>query len=200
MGDLRPMPLFNVLYKVAYNVFANRLKGVLNDVISDSQSGFIRGWLITDNVMVSFEILHYLKRKTKGRNGYMTLKLDMSKGYDRVDWPFLCASLAAMGFGDHWIRLVDCFFRTVRYKIWCGGKEVGPIVSGIGIRQASEREASYVMDLLEKFEGASGQKVNSAMSYVFFSPNYLESTKISICKMMGIQKVGRIVSIWDYQV
>lgn len=44
---------------------------------------------ITDNIMVSYEGIHYLKRKRKGNDGYMTLKIDMSKVYDRIEWDLL---------------------------------------------------------------------------------------------------------------
>lgn len=45
-------------------VLANRLKVVLGNLVSDTQSAFIPERLISDNIMVSFEVMHYLKRKT----------------------------------------------------------------------------------------------------------------------------------------
>uniref|UniRef100_A0A803PMN5 RNase H type-1 domain-containing protein n=1 Tax=Cannabis sativa TaxID=3483 RepID=A0A803PMN5_CANSA len=63
MQDLRPIALCNVLYKVVTKVMTNRMKPFMDTIVSDSQSAFIPGRLISDNVMVSFEILHYLRRK-----------------------------------------------------------------------------------------------------------------------------------------
>jgi len=54
-------------------------------VIDGSQSAFLSSRLITDNILVAFETLHYLKRKIQGQLGFMALKLDMSKTYDQVD-------------------------------------------------------------------------------------------------------------------
>lgn len=60
-------------------MLANRLKVVLDGVISNTQSAFIPGWLITDNVLGSSEVIHYLNRKRNGRDGWCALKLDMAK-------------------------------------------------------------------------------------------------------------------------
>ena len=56
---------------------------------SDTQSAFIQGRLISDNILIVFEIFHYLKNKRSGKAGYMALTIDMSKAYDRVEWLFL---------------------------------------------------------------------------------------------------------------
>ena len=45
--------------------------------------------LITDNVLVTFEVMHHISQKKVGRTGEMALKLDMSKAYDRVEWACL---------------------------------------------------------------------------------------------------------------
>ena len=84
-GVLRPNDLCNVIHNIVSKVVANRLKKVLHNIIFETHSAFIPGRLITNNIMVSFGVMHYLKRKVSGKDGYMAIKLDTSKAYDKVE-------------------------------------------------------------------------------------------------------------------
>ena len=45
--------------------------------------------MITNNILMAFETLHYMKHHQSGKTSFMALKLDMSKAYDRVEWSFM---------------------------------------------------------------------------------------------------------------
>uniref|UniRef100_A0A803NKE8 Reverse transcriptase domain-containing protein n=1 Tax=Cannabis sativa TaxID=3483 RepID=A0A803NKE8_CANSA len=198
MGDFRPIALCNVLYKIISKVLANRLKHVLPTIISETQSAFLQGRLISDNIMISYEIMHFLKRKRRGREGFMALKLDMSKAYDRLEWGYIRAMLVRMGFDGRWINLVMYCVSSVSFSIVHGGHEIGPIGASRGIRQgdplspylfilcAEEEEAFNVKELLHTFEMAYGQKINFTKSSVFYSNNTVAGLRDTICDLLGI--------------
>lgn len=117
----RPISLCNVIYKIVLKTLTNRLKLILPACIGEWQSTFVPGRLITDNVLVAYEILHALKAKKKRRQGYVAVKLDMSKTYDRVEWTFFEAMMRKMGFNERWIYLMVHCMSTVRYHVILNG-------------------------------------------------------------------------------
>jgi hypothetical protein len=117
LKDLRPISLCNMLYKIISKVLAGRLKGILHEIISLNQSAFVSGRLITDNILMTYEMTHFLKNKRGGNTGYLALKLDMSKAYDRVEWDFIKAMLIKLGFNQILTDLLMKCVRLVKYKI-----------------------------------------------------------------------------------
>ena len=102
--EFRPISLCNVIYKLIAKVLANQMKKVLPAIISSTQSAFVPGRLITDNILVAFEALHTMDGRMKGREGYMALKLDMNKAYDRIEWSFLELMMRKIGFNEWWVN------------------------------------------------------------------------------------------------
>lgn len=62
----------------------NKLKIVFLEIISPNQSAFVKGRLISNNILMAHEILRFL-RVGKSHNHHTALKIDMSKAYDKVE-------------------------------------------------------------------------------------------------------------------
>ncbi|KAK4400384.1 hypothetical protein Sango_1144500 [Sesamum angolense] len=69
-------------------------------IILESQSAFVPGQFITDNVLLAYEINHYLAHKCWGKEEYIALKLDISKAYNRVEY----FSLRVLWVGDEGVH------------------------------------------------------------------------------------------------
>ena len=74
-----------MVYRVLAKVLANRLKKILLEIVSEAQSASVPRRLITDNVLIAFETMQHIKQRRKGKGGFMAIKLDMSKAFDRVE-------------------------------------------------------------------------------------------------------------------
>ena len=134
-SDFRPISLCNVLYKIFSKVLANRLKRILPQIITEHQSAFTKNRLISDNILVAFETLHSMKHHNSPNDGFMALKLDLNKAFNRVEWIILQEVMEKMGFSHRWISLIMVCVTTVSYSILVNGEPKGMILPTCGIRQ-----------------------------------------------------------------
>ncbi|KAL9660817.1 hypothetical protein QQ045_025635 [Rhodiola kirilowii] len=199
--ELRPISLCNVAMKIITKALANRLKGVLNECIFESQSAFVPSRLITDNILIAHELISYMRTRPKGGVGYCCIKLDMSKAYDRVEWDLLEEMQRRMGFPDLWINkreglavdplspylFVICTeWLAQRLKTYqqvgdLQGIKVGksgPVISHflfaddcILFVKADVDNVLKLKKVLREYEAVSGQQINYGKSEMFVGDN-----------------------------
>lgn len=122
IGNFRPISLCTVIYKIIAKTIANRLQEFIGRCIDNAQSAFVPGRLISDNVLIAYELLHTLRQKRTGKKRPMAIKLDMSKAYYRVEWAFLKEIMIRMGFAEEWVSLIMRCISTVSYVVTTNGR------------------------------------------------------------------------------
>ena len=130
--DYRPISLVHGVIKIFDKVLATRLATELPFLVGNHQSAFIKGRSIHDNFMLvqcTARRLHALREPA------VMLKMDISKAFDSVQWPFLVEVLKAMGFGPRWVDWIYGLLSTSSTRIMVNGTPGRPILNQIGLRQ-----------------------------------------------------------------
>ena len=76
-----------------------------------------------------------MKTNYTGKKGFMAVKLDISKAYDRVKWSFLEKNPLKLGFQDSWVDLIMECITTMSYSVLVNGEPKSLITPSRGLRQ-----------------------------------------------------------------
>lgn len=118
ISDFRPKSLINCTFKILLKVLANRLSTVMGSIVSEIQSGFIKGRHIADSLVIANEIVHCIpKKKVQG----LVLKLDFAKAFDMVKWSFLFHTLDRFGFPSVWIQWIRNILNYTKMSVLVNG-------------------------------------------------------------------------------
>ena len=90
------------LYKIFFKSVSLRIKEGLTKGHHRAPLGFCeRPSSFFNNILAIFETLHCMRTHNSSKSGCMSLKLDMSKAYNIVEWDFLENLMRRMSFSDH---------------------------------------------------------------------------------------------------
>lgn len=114
IDNWRPITLLTVDYKILALVYANRLKFKLSHIISETQSGFVKGRHISNNLRLVLDLLDYADFV---KSDAIILFLDFYKAFDTTEHEFLLQSLKLFGFGSSFANIIEMFYKGITSSV-----------------------------------------------------------------------------------
>lgn len=110
LKNWRPLTLLDTVYKIASGTIANRLKTVLDYIINNDQTGFIKGRTIVENVRIIYDVMKFTEEHTIPG---MLLLIDFEKAFDSLSWNFLYKCLKFLNFGESMQQWIKVFYKDI---------------------------------------------------------------------------------------
>jgi hypothetical protein len=133
IDQYRPIAMANFKFKIISKIIADRLASILPSIISEEQMGFIHDRNIKDCLCIASEAVNLLHNKSFGGN--LALKIDISKAFDTLEWPFLLNVLKNFGFNDVFCNWIQVILKSAFLSISINGKAHGYFNCTRGVRQ-----------------------------------------------------------------
>ena len=160
----RPLTLLNCDYKIASKAIASRIKTFLPKLISDDQTGFLKGRCISENIRLLDSVIKY----TEGRNiPGLLLFIDFEKAFDTLEWPFISKTLQHFGFGPSLLNWIELFYCNIESCVLNNGWASNFFKLSRGVRQGCPLSpylfilsAEILADAIRKKQRIKGIEIN----------------------------------------
>ena len=153
VNDYRPISLLCTDYRIYAKIIANRLRDSLTNVISNAQTGGVKGRDIADNLAIIRNTIQYANDSQKKA---AIISIDFQKAFDMVERSFLWESMEKYGYSTEFINILKGTYEQAYARIQINGKTGNKIYLERGIRQgcplALYLYVIYINPLIEKFE------------------------------------------------
>ncbi|GJU65921.1 RNA-directed DNA polymerase, eukaryota [Tanacetum coccineum] len=176
--DFHPISLIGSLYKIIAKILANRLVGVLGDLVNEVQSAFVADRQILDGPFILDEVLQWCRRKKKYA---LIFKVDFEKAFDSVRWDFVDDVLNKFGFGERWRTWIQSCLRSSRGSILVNGSPTEEFQFFRGLKQGDPLSPFLFILIMESLHISfqrvvdaglfTGIKINSMvnLSHLFYA-------------------------------
>ena len=114
IDNWRPICLLNNDYKILAGIFAKRLKAVLDYIIDETQTGFMKGRHISNNIRLVLDLIDYADYCP---DDSFILFLDFRKAFDTIEHKFMFQALQKFGFGKYFCSAIETMYKKANWSI-----------------------------------------------------------------------------------
>ena len=189
VNQFRPISLCKTVYKIVSKILVKRIRPLLPKLISPMQAAFLQGRRGADNVIIAQDLIYSLGKR-RGKEGFMVVKIDLEKAFDRLEWSFIRMVLTHFGFPENIIRLILSCVSTTSTSLLFNGNKLQSFCPLRGIRQGDpispylfllcmEFLGAYITKMCEekKWDMVKASRSGPSFSHVFFADDIMLFSK-----------------------
>ena len=157
LNNWRPLTLLNTDYKIVTKTISNRIKKYISHIIENSQTGFIKGRYIGENIRLIQETIEVLEEEN---HPGLILFADFEKAFDSISHDFMFNCLKCFNFGTDIIRWIKCFYNDVKSSVTNSGYMTEFFHIKRGLRQGCPLSAYLFIICIELLAAAVRENKN----------------------------------------
>ncbi|GKV33735.1 hypothetical protein SLEP1_g42199 [Rubroshorea leprosula] len=160
LTNYRPISLIGCMYKIVSKLLANRMRKVMDSIISPNQSAFVGKRQIVDGIIITNELIHEVKRRKRPT---LIFKVDFEKAYDSVNWKFLDCMLDKLGFCTKWQSWIQECLASASSSVLVNGSPTEEFCMSKGLRQGDPLAPFLFLVVAEALHGLIMKAVKERM-------------------------------------
>ncbi len=181
----RPITLSNCDSKIITKALAMKISKTLDSIIDPSQTAYVPGRAVSDNLRSNF----FFKKHCKGKNiNSVLISLDAKKAFDSVDHEYIKLTLQAYGFGEKFIKTFQVLYSNITARILVNGFTTEPIQIKRGVKQGDALSCAIfiicidpILRNINKNSNIKSVRINRDKNFMYKAAAYADDISI-ICK------------------